>query len=161
MEQLKELMKLPYSMIQIEDRIELVELGIRVKLNENLPNALEILNAEKEKYFREMIEQKATHLIPTPVVWRKKFFPVTDYALKQYVIKSGIFALFILAALLISMSLFSKMLDKKMIELNKIIEPVTKSEEKKITLFKKNLEKYRPYIKEVAKVWNEESSKGQ
>lgn len=152
---LEEMMNLPYSMVIKKNKLFIVELGIHAEASD-LNVAIVEINSKKNHYFREMIDQRSIHLIPTPLIWRKKFFPIESYDIKRTCAKALIYAAIIGIVLLAVTAYISKQLEKNLKKAEEIVRPVVQSEQLKTEIFIKNIEKYRPYIREVVKVWEEE-----
>ena len=159
MNQLEKLMKLPYSLVIMDSSVEIVELGLKASTLEGYESAFKALGKAKEEYFKNMLSHDAAHLIPQPLIWKKSFFPIESLNLKKWIIKCAVATLFLIIAVSICVSFVSKSLNRSIEKLDEVINPVIKDETKKVNLLKKNLEKYRPYIREVVKVMEEEKNK--
>lgn len=159
MNQLEQLMKRPYSLVTSESSVEIVELGLKASTREGYEAAIKTLTHAKEEYFKNMLSHEAVHLIPQPLIWKKSFFPIESLNLKNWVIKCAIAALFFIITVAICVSFVSKSLNRSIEKLDEVMNPVIKDETKKVSLLKDNLEKYRPYIREIVKVMEEEKKK--
>jgi hypothetical protein len=158
MNDLQDLMKRPYSLIQSDKTLEIAELGIKVKTDQGMEQALTDLSIKKQEYFENMLSHNSANLIPAPLVWKKSFFLTDNFALKNWIIKCSIASIFFIASVMICLSFFKKSLNRSIEKLDEVINPIAQDESKKVTMLKKNLEKYRPYIREIVKVMEEEKN---
>ena len=156
MDTIQELMQRPYTLIHKPSSLELVELGIKVKIENKLDEAFSKLNSEKEEYFQNMLAHNAQHLIPQPLVWRKNLPLHQSLNIKHWIIKCGIASACFIASALIVISFARKSLNRSIEKLDEVLNPTIQDEQKKIEILKNNLDKYRPYIKEIVKTVEEE-----
>ena len=124
MNTIHELMQRPYTLIHKPASLEIVELGIKVKIENKLDDAFLKLKSEKEEYFQNMLEHNAQHLIPQPLVWKQNLPIHQSFSIKHWILKCGVAAACFTIAALIVLSFARKSLNRSIEKLNEVINPV-------------------------------------